>query len=92
MPSTPDGPRYVVGLQDKADTSCYKDIYECETECESLEKAQAEADANKRKTIVYDRKLFSIIHHCVSAEIKLAEEQATASAPIGKGKKAIKRK
>ena len=62
MASTPDGPRYVVGLRDKDDPCCYKDTIEGEKEGEAKEKAEALAAKEGRATIVYDRKEMAIIH------------------------------
>ena len=89
-----DGPRYVSGLQDIKESNCYKDFFEGENEKEAIEKAQEEADKVKRKAIVYDRKEMKIIHRLVPKDFKLAEEEATASAPTGglKKKQGIKRK
>ena len=80
MASTPDGRRYVAGLQDTVDPCCYKDFYEGEKQGEAIEKAQAAADKHRRKAIVYDRKGMGIIHRCTP--IPIEGEQLATAAPV----------
>jgi hypothetical protein len=88
MASTPDGPRYVAGLQDVADTSCYKDFFENEVFEKVKENADAAADKNQRTAIVYDRKLMAITHKKVI--VKTVEEVVPPLPKKGKKKVAPK--
>jgi len=65
MASTPDGPRYVTGIQDEKEKCCYKDFYETETLYEAKEKADEKSDKVNRSAIVFDRKLMEIVHRKV---------------------------
>ena len=92
MASTADGPRFVAALQDPTDTCCYKDFFESEVRFEAVDEAQAAADKEKRKAIVYDRKNMEITERLEPKEFKLPDTEATAGAPIAPHKRTSKRK
>lgn len=54
--STPDGPRYTVGLRSDADPCCYKDFFETETLSEAKEEAKKAIDKYNKGVIIWDRK------------------------------------
>jgi hypothetical protein len=51
-----DGKRYVAGLQNATDPSCYNDIFESDTFTEAKQKADEAAEKHQRNAIVFDRK------------------------------------
>lgn len=86
MASTPDGPRYVVGLRSKTDPCCYKDMIEGEKEGEAKQQADELAVTEQRATIVYDRKLMAIIYRVPGPEIAKQEPVSPPETPAKRGK------
>ncbi len=70
-----DGPRYVAGLRDPNDPTCYKDFFEGDKLAEVQAEADSAAERQKRNTIVYDRKMHDIIYR------KVVQEEAKAAQP-----------
>lgn len=54
--STPDGPRYTVGLRSDTDPCCYKDFFETEVLSEAKEEAQKAVEKYSKGVIIWDRK------------------------------------
>ena len=54
--STPDGPRYTVGLRSDTDPCCYKDFFETEVLSEAKEEAQKAVAKYNKNVIIWDRK------------------------------------
>jgi len=70
-----DGPRYVAGVQDDKDRSCYKDFFETETLHEAKTKADEKSAKVKFSTLVFDRKLMEIVYKkvVVKDEVKIPQ-------------------
>lgn len=82
--STPDGPRYVAGIQDAKDKTCYKDFFESEKLSEVKEVAKA--DNNGLEIIIFDRNLQQIIER-ITPEKTLAEEPKQENKPLTRRKR-----
>src|SRR5271166_812851 len=67
-------PRYVVGLQHRIDFSCYKDAFETEDYNEAKVQADAMFAENGRSTIIFDRKMNSVIDKNEKIREKVAEK------------------
>lgn len=85
-----DGLRYTAGLQDKTDKCCYKDFFESEKLDEAKKECDETAEKNQRSAIVYDRKMFEIVHRKVIVTEK--PEENKPSPPPRRGKKKVEPK
>jgi hypothetical protein len=82
-----DGPRYVAGLQDKTDISCYKDFFEGDKAEEARQKAEDAAERHQRSTIVFDRKMQEIIHRkVIASKTEVVEKPAPQQKRRGRKK------
>jgi hypothetical protein len=82
-------PRYVAGLRDVTDSSCYKDFFESDTLEEAQKEADFAAEKHGRNTIVFDRRPFGDI---VYRKVVQTEEKAAVVTPPVKQKQMRKRK
>lgn len=88
--STPDGPRYTVGLRSDTDPCCYKDFFETETLSEAKEEAKKAVDKYSKGVIIWDRKgCTGIIERY---EPPKGEEPMIVGKVIETKKKGVKRK
>lgn len=80
--------RYVSGLQDAADKSCYKDFFESNKLEEAKQQADECAETRQRSTIVFDRKDNGIIY---KKEIKRDGDKEVKTVVIEKRNKSVKK-
>ena len=86
-----DGPRYVTGLRDTVDLSCYKDILESDKYDEAKDKADLAAEKHQRNTIVFDRQDNGIIYRkVVQVETKIPPPPPKPQKQLRKRKPEVK--